>query len=105
MGRIVISTNVTLDGVSQDPTGEEGTSVGGWFLRISASDREAWAALESAEAANTAAFNVGNTLGPVLGGLVISAGHGYASPSWIALTLLLGSILLGVAGWWQDPVS
>ena len=33
MGRIVISTNVTLDGVSQDPTGEEGTNVGGWFLR------------------------------------------------------------------------
>ena len=59
MGRIVISTNVTLDGVSQDPTGEEGTSVGGWFLRISASDREVWAALESAEAGNTAAFLLG----------------------------------------------
>jgi len=59
MGRIVISTNVTLDGVSQDPTGEEGTSVGGWFLRISASDREVWAALESAEAGSTAAFLLG----------------------------------------------
>jgi len=59
MGRIVISTNVTLDGVSQDPTGEEGTSVGGWFLRISASDREAWASLESTEAGNTAAFLLG----------------------------------------------
>ena len=59
MGRIVISTNVTLDGVSQDPTGEEGTSVGGWFLRISSGDREAWAALVSAEADNTAALLLG----------------------------------------------
>jgi dihydrofolate reductase len=59
MGRIVISTNVTLDGVSQDPTGEEGTSVGGWFLRISASDREAWAALERKEADSTAALLLG----------------------------------------------
>ena len=59
MGRIVISTNVTLDGVSQDPTGEEGTSVGGWFLRISSSDREAWATLESAEADSAAALLLG----------------------------------------------
>jgi putative ABC transport system permease protein len=59
MGRIVISTNVTLDGVSQDPTGEEGTSVGGWFLRISSSDREAWATLESSEANSTAALLLG----------------------------------------------
>jgi dihydrofolate reductase len=31
MGRIVISENVSLDGVVQDPTGEEGFSRGGWF--------------------------------------------------------------------------
>jgi DHA1 family chloramphenicol resistance protein-like MFS transporter len=65
----------------------------------------AGAAPTLASAANTAAFNVGNALGPVVGGLAIAGGHGYASPSWIALALLLGSILLGVAGWWQDPVS
>ena len=59
MGRIVISTNVTLDGVSQDPTGEEGSSVGGWFLEISEGDRAAWAALEHEEAKNTAAYLVG----------------------------------------------
>ena len=59
MGRIVISTNVTLDGVSQDPTGEEGSSVGGWFLKISEGDRAAWAALEHEEAKNTAAYLVG----------------------------------------------
>ena len=31
MGKIVISVNVSLDGVIEDPTGAEGLSVGGWF--------------------------------------------------------------------------
>jgi dihydrofolate reductase len=31
MGRIVISENLSLDGVIEDPTGAEGLSVGGWF--------------------------------------------------------------------------
>jgi dihydrofolate reductase len=31
MGKIVISENVSLDGVIEDPTGVEGLSVGGWF--------------------------------------------------------------------------
>ena len=34
MGTIVISENVTLDGVVQDPTGEEGFARGGWFGQI-----------------------------------------------------------------------
>jgi dihydrofolate reductase len=32
MGKIVISENVSLDGVVEDPTGAEGLSVGGWFF-------------------------------------------------------------------------
>ncbi len=43
MGTIVLSTNVTLDGVGQDPSGDEGFAFGGWFNQISAEDREAWA--------------------------------------------------------------
>src|SRR5919108_2903639 len=31
MGKIVISENVSLDGVIEDPTGAEGLRVGGWF--------------------------------------------------------------------------
>jgi DHA1 family chloramphenicol resistance protein-like MFS transporter len=58
----------------------------------------AGAAPTLASAANTAAFNVGNTLGPVAGGLAISAGYGYAAPSWIALALVVGAIGLGLAG-------
>src|SRR5215468_5417985 len=30
MGKIVVSDNVTLDGVVQDPAGDEGFRVGGW---------------------------------------------------------------------------
>jgi dihydrofolate reductase len=50
MGKIVISTNVSLDGVVQDPTGEEGFSRGGWFIQVGSNDREAFykAALDEA---------------------------------------------------------
>jgi dihydrofolate reductase len=59
MGRIVISTNSTIDGISQDPTGEEGFEFGGWFTRIAETDREAWAKAEYEETLDTAAILVG----------------------------------------------
>lgn len=59
MGRIVISTNTTIDGISQDPTGEEDFAFGGWFTRIPDTDRAAWAKAEYEEAMNTAAILVG----------------------------------------------
>ena len=40
MGRIVISENVTLDGVVQDPAGVEGFRLGGWVGRIGDRGRE-----------------------------------------------------------------
>ncbi|QHC25970.1 Cmx/CmrA family chloramphenicol efflux MFS transporter [Streptomyces sp. GS7] len=40
-----------------------------------------------AGATTTAAFNVGNTLGPWLGGLAISAGWGYPSVAWTGAAL------------------
>ena len=40
MGKIVISENVTLDGVVQNPTGEEGFRHGGWFAQVGSNDRE-----------------------------------------------------------------
>jgi dihydrofolate reductase len=42
MGKIVISTNLTLDGVVEDPDGQEGTPHGGWFARFGAADLEPW---------------------------------------------------------------
>jgi dihydrofolate reductase len=50
VGRIVISENVSLDGVVQDPTGDEGFRHGGWFGQIGDKDREAWAEVELDEA-------------------------------------------------------
>ena len=35
MGRIVVSENITLDGVIEDPSGDEGFKHGGWVGRVS----------------------------------------------------------------------
>ena len=59
MGKIVISENVTLDGVIQDPTGEEGFGRGGWFGQIGDEDREAWAKVELDEALGAEALLLG----------------------------------------------
>ena len=59
MARIVISENITLDGVVTDPTGEEGTAHGGWFTRMTDRDREAWAEVEYAEALHSDAVLIG----------------------------------------------
>jgi dihydrofolate reductase len=48
MGKIVISENVSLDGVIQDPTGEEGFARGGWFGQIKDHPEVAKLALEDA---------------------------------------------------------
>jgi dihydrofolate reductase len=59
MGKIVISENVSLDGVVQDPTGEEGFRHGGWFDQFLDKDREAWAEVEFAEALGAEALLLG----------------------------------------------
>jgi len=59
MGKIVVSENVTLDGVVEDPTGEEGFSLGGWFARIPETDRNAWYDLVLQEALGGEAFLLG----------------------------------------------
>jgi dihydrofolate reductase len=56
MGKMVISENVSLDGVFQDPTGEE---FRGWFGQIGEEDREAWAKVELDEALGTEALLLG----------------------------------------------
>jgi dihydrofolate reductase len=59
MGRIVVSENVSLDGVIQDPTGEEGFKFGGWFNQMSDRDRGEWAKVEFQEALDTDAWLIG----------------------------------------------
>jgi len=57
MGKIVISENVTLDGVIQDPAGDEGFRAGGWAGRIA--DRPAVAKVTLDEALATEALLLG----------------------------------------------
>jgi dihydrofolate reductase len=59
MGKIVISENVTLDGVIQDPTGEEDSGRGSWFTWIGDRDREEWAKVEFEEALGAEALLMG----------------------------------------------
>jgi dihydrofolate reductase len=59
MGKIVITTNVSLDGVVQDPDGQEGFRHGGWFGQFGGKDLEEWAKLETGEALGAEALLLG----------------------------------------------
>jgi len=59
MGRIVISENVSLDGVIQDPAGVEGFRLGGWVGRIGSQGREEAAKVALDEALGAEAFLLG----------------------------------------------
>ena len=60
MGKIIISSNVTLDGVVQDPDGEEGFELGGWFHQfVGVKDLEDWVARETEEALGAEALLLG----------------------------------------------
>jgi dihydrofolate reductase len=59
MGKIVVSTNVTLDGVVRDPDGAEGFERGGWFGRSGGKDLEQWAGLMAEETQSAAALLLG----------------------------------------------
>jgi dihydrofolate reductase len=59
MGTIVITTNASLDGVVQDPDGEEGFRLGGWFGQFGGKDLEQWAEVETDEALRAEALLLG----------------------------------------------
>ncbi|MEU6657705.1 dihydrofolate reductase family protein [Streptomyces sp. NPDC046821] len=59
MGKIVISENVSLDGVIQDPTGDEDFRHGGWFGRMGDEDLMEWTKVEYDEALGTSALLLG----------------------------------------------
>ena len=61
MGKIVMSgpQNVSLDGVVQDPDGEEGFSVGGWFVQFGGKDLEAWSKVALGDALGAEAWLLG----------------------------------------------
>ena len=57
MGRIIVSDNISLDGVVQDPAGDEGFARGGWVGKIK--DRPDLARLALNEALGADAFLMG----------------------------------------------
>jgi dihydrofolate reductase len=61
MGKIVLSgpQNVSLDGVVQDPDGEEGFRLGGWFNQFGGKDLEEWAKVALDEALGAQAWLLG----------------------------------------------
>ncbi len=61
MGKIVMSgpQNVSLDGVVQDPDGQEGFRLGGWFVQFGGKDLEAWNKVALEEALGAAAWLLG----------------------------------------------
>ncbi len=61
MGKIVMSgpQNVSLDGVVQDPDGQEGFRLGGWFVQFGGQDLEAWNTVALEEALGAEAWLLG----------------------------------------------
>ncbi len=47
-----------------------------------------------AAAVNHSAFNIGNSLGAALGGVVVAAGLGYVAPAWLGLVACAAGVLL-----------
>jgi dihydrofolate reductase len=59
MGKLVISTNVSLDGGVQDPDGQEGFRLGGWFAQFGGTDLEEWGKVMFKEAVGAEALLLG----------------------------------------------
>src|SRR3954447_10319810 len=61
MGKIVISgpQNASLDGVVQDPDGQEGFRLGGWFVEFGGDALEEWSKVALADALGAEAWLLG----------------------------------------------
>jgi dihydrofolate reductase len=113
MGKIIISENVSVDGVVQDPTGEEGFKFGGWFMQIGDKDREEWAKVELAEALRAEALLLGRRSDEYFGSRWLSRSGEWAdrlnampkyvvsstieAPVWSNSTVLTGDVVTEVA--------
>lgn len=59
MGKLIVSENISLDGVIEDPTGEGAGGRGNWFGRIGEMTRGIWAEVELNEALGAEALLMG----------------------------------------------
>ena len=55
-----------------------------------------------AAAMNHSAFNFANALGPLLGGMAITAGYGFPSTGFVGCGLALGGLLIWAVAVWDD---
>ena len=113
MGKIVVSQNVSLYGVVEDPTGEEGSRHGGWFEQFMGQDREAWAAVELSEAQGAEALLLGRRTDEYFGPRWSSATGEWADrlnslpkyvvsstleePKWTNVTVMKGDVISEVS--------
>jgi len=118
MGKIIISENASLDGVVQDPTGEEGFSFGGWFGQIGDEDREGWAQAGLDEALGAEAFLLGRRTEQWLAARWLSRSGEWADrlnglpkyvvsstleePKWTNSTVLKGDVVKEVSALKQE---
>ena len=118
MGKIIISENASLDGVIQDPTGEEGFSFGGWFGQIGEQDREGWAQAGLDEALGAEAFLLGRRTEQWLAARWLSRNGEWADrlnglpkyvvsstleePKWTNSTVLKGDVVKEVSALKQE---
>jgi dihydrofolate reductase len=113
MGKIVVSQNISLDGVVEDPTGEEGFKHGGWFEQFMGDDRPAWAAVEFDEARRAEALLLGRRTDAYFGPRWSSAAGEWADrlnalpkyvvsstleePKWTNVTVVKGDAVSAVS--------
>jgi len=109
VGRIIITENVSLDGVIQDPAGEEGFERGGWANQMADSERAAWAEYLLGEALAAEALLMGRRSDEWFAARWLSRSGAWAdrlnsmpkyvvsttlgAPSWSNATLLRGDVV------------
>jgi dihydrofolate reductase len=59
MGTLIVTTNMSLDGIIEDPDGQEGFKLGGWFGQFGGADLEGWAKIMTDEAQHADAILLG----------------------------------------------
>ena len=111
MGKIIVSENVSLDGIVQDPVGDEGFRHGGWWGQYGGKDLEQWGNVETEEALAAEALLLGRRTDEMFAGLWLSRDGAWADrlnsmpkyvvsstlsePSWSNATGFKGAVLTG----------
>ena len=121
MGKIIISENVSLDGVVQDPAGDEGFRHGGWVGRIGDRGRDEAARVALEEALGTEAMLLGRRSYESLAARCPSRTGEFADrmnskakyvvsstlhdPAWTNTTVLRGEVVDEVSALKQQPAG